>query len=588
MADLLLVLTLICWCIAALVCLAGSSAAWGRLLLVLGCAAALLWCLISLPSGAAPIDFAGGLGAGHLGLDFAPSAIWLMLFGMVAALLACWLGSPLPDRRGWVAGTTLAMIGALGVFFVSDAIAFLVAWEIMSLGGACMLLADRHNTSDGRRVLMMLGLLEVGSVSLVAAFLILGNAAGDYDFSVFHQAVLSLSPTMQLITGVLLLIGFGAKLGLLPFYEWFPEAYGSGSGASGNILSGLVLNAAFFGLGRGFVEWFGGSPMLLSLGAVLIIVGVISAVLTILYAFQEDDWRELLSFSTAENASIAVTVLGASLLFLSDGHQELAALAWTVSLLHLAGHALAKGALFLTADGVFDATGSYSLVQRGLLWRSPLLLGIGAVFAAMSLAAMPPQAGFVSEWYVFETVFQGFHLETMTGRLIMALAGAGLALTAAVAFATFIKIIGIGLQGRSRWETIPIRLGTAVATGLLGIAVLVLAVGMPWWIGALHDSVASDFGTPATTAMRDGWMLVPLTAKFAFISPTLLAIVCPLLALLPLGLLLVSKRFPVRRAPVWYGGLSGDSNRVATTSLTFANAMRTFYGFIYRPILDVT
>ena len=44
---------------------------------------------------------------------------------------------------------------------------------------------------------------------------------------------------------------------------------------------------------------------------------------------------------------------------------------------------------------------------------------------------MPPQAGFVSEWYVFETVFQGFRLDTLPSRLVMALAGAGLALTVA-------------------------------------------------------------------------------------------------------------------------------------------------------------
>ena len=49
---------------------------------------------------------------------------------------------------------------------------------------------------------------------------------------------------MQIIAGLLLIIGFGAKLGLLPFYEWFPAAYGSGSGASGAIMSGVVLNAA--------------------------------------------------------------------------------------------------------------------------------------------------------------------------------------------------------------------------------------------------------------------------------------------------------------------------------------------------------
>lgn len=176
-------------------------------------------------------------------------------------------------------------------------------------------------------------------------------------------------------------------------------------------------------------------------------VGVLSAVLSALYAFQQQDWRALLSLSSAENAAIAVTALGAALMFRGDGLPELASLAWVVALLHLAGHALAKGALFLAADGVSGATGSYAIVQSGLLRRASPFFGIGTLFAAMSLAAMPPQAGFVSEWYVFQTVFQGFHLAAMGSRLVLALAGAGLALTVAVALATFVKLIGIGPLG---------------------------------------------------------------------------------------------------------------------------------------------
>lgn len=72
----------------------------------------------------------------------------------------------------------------------------------------------------------------------------------------------------------------------------------------------------------------------------------------------------------------------------------------------------------------------------------------------------------------------------------------------------------------------------------------------------------------------------------AFISPSKLVIVMPLLAILPLLLLLSARRHRARRAPVWYGGMREDPQRVATTSLTFANAMRTFYSFIYRPTLD--
>ncbi len=88
--------------------------------------------------------------------------------------------------------------------------------------------------------------------------------------------------------------------------------------------------------------------------------------------------------------------------------------------------------------------------------------------------------------------------------------------------------------------------------------------------------------------MHDGLLLVPLTAHFAFISPSMLVIVMPLLALLPIILILANRRFAVRRVPVWYGGVKQDVARTATTALTFSNALRTFYSFIYRPTIETT
>ena len=102
---------------------------------------------------------------------------------------------------------------------------------------------------------------------------------------------------------------------------------------------------------------------------------------------------------------------------------------------------------------------------------------------------MPPQAGFVSEWYMFETVFQGFRLDTLPSRLVMALAGAGLALTVAVAFATYVKAFGIGLLGRTSRQFPAVRPAIAFAVGVLGLGVLALAVGMPVWLDALRVAV---------------------------------------------------------------------------------------------------
>ena len=94
----------------------------------------------------------------------------------------------------------------------------------------------------------------------------------------------------------------------------------------------------------------------------------------------------------------------------------------------------------------------------------------------------------------------------------------------------------------------------------------------------------------AVARMHVGPILVPATGapirapdSCSFISPTLLVVVMPLLALIPLGLLLASRRTPLRVAPVWYGGRELNPARAATTALTFSNALRTFYSFIYRP-----
>ncbi len=99
----------------------------------------------------------------------------------------------------------------------------------------------------------MLGLLEVGAIALLVAVLLLAVAAHSFAFEAFGGAAGNLAVPIWRLIGVLLVIGFGAKLGLLPFYEWFPAAYGAGSGASGALLSGVVLNAAFFGLSRGLL-----------------------------------------------------------------------------------------------------------------------------------------------------------------------------------------------------------------------------------------------------------------------------------------------------------------------------------------------
>lgn len=563
-----------------------------RMLIGLGAVLALVGSICALPHGGeGAFVLSIGLAGQEVRLHYTPEALWLLGFGLVPAVLAVWLCSPkIEARAGWLIGVALSLLGSLGVCGVQDGYSFLIAWELMSLGGAVMILSERLSPQSGSSTLYMLALLEVGAVAIMLALLLLARSAGgDMDFGGFLAGAQSMSGGARVFVALLLLVGFGAKLGLLPFYEWFPGAYSAGSGATGAIMSGVVLNAAYFALSRALVDWMpGGGDWLFGLGVAVTTVGVLSSILAVLYAFQQDDWRRLLSFSSAENAAIAITALGAALIFREDGHADLAGLAWTVAMVHLAGHALAKGGLFLCADGVYAASGGYRIAQRGWLRAAGLGFGTGALFTAMSLAAMPPQIGFASEWWMFQTLFQGFHLSGLGGRLTLALAGAGLAITAAVALATFVKVMGVGLLGTGGPQSAERHIGKGYgwAVLLLGLTVLVAAAGLPIWLGALDEADMTQFGVHSAQALSSGWILVPLTAKFAFISPSKLVIAMPLLAILPLLLVLNLRRHATRRARVWYGGMREDPLRAATTSLTFANAMRVFYSFIYRPTLD--
>ncbi|MGA8261268.1 MAG: proton-conducting transporter membrane subunit, partial [Arenicellales bacterium] len=595
MSNELIVLGVLLWIAAAVIALAGRPVG-GRVVLAGGIIAVIAAALVALPGGT-PTAHIGLVFTAPVGFQLSPQACWLMVFALAPAFLAVVLGTPLGTSAGrgglWIAGAAAVLAGAIGVFGLSEGAAFLIAWELMSFGAAVMVLSERSAASQGSTqegsVLFMLTLLELGAVCLLAAFLWLGTVTGDLGLDQMPTAAAGLAPGVRYGIGVLLIIGFGAKLGLLPFYEWFPGVYGRASGATGVLLSGAALNAAYFGLSRALIDWLPGTGSAgFALGLTLLALAVLTAILAILYAFQEEDWRRLLSLSTAENAGIACAALAASLLFRHAGLAALAGLGWLVGLIHLAGHSLAKSALFLTADGVHECTGSYRLMPRGLLRRSPWPLAVGALFAAMSLAAMPPQAGFVSEWFVFQTVFQGFHLPGLTGPLALSIAGAGLALTAAVAFATFIKAFGVGLLGDGNHaagdDGIPAR--HAWAAGLLGVLVLATAVGMPWWLESLQQGVAASLPGASAMALRDGWLLVPLTSHFAFISPTKLVIAGPLLALLPLGLWWLA-RARRRWAPAWYGGLPPTSGQVAITPLAFSNALRTFYSMVYRPTEDM-
>ena len=204
MPNELLAAALLLWLAAGAAALTGRLALAARGLLALGALCGIATALLALPGGTDAVLLPTRLAGDAVGFRLSPAALWLMGFGLAPAVLACWLASPATQGRSqWLFGAALSLVGALGVFGLDNGAAFLVAWEVMSFGGAVMLLGERLSPAGGRSVLFMLALLEVGAVALVLAVVLLADAAGSLSFALFPMAALSLSGCVGHIEEVL-------------------------------------------------------------------------------------------------------------------------------------------------------------------------------------------------------------------------------------------------------------------------------------------------------------------------------------------------------------------------------------------------
>lgn len=197
MSNEFLTLAFFCWLAAALIALTGRARVVTRILLSLGAASGVVATISALPNGTSSVVIPTRLAGEAVQFQLSPDALWLLGFGLAPAALACALATPARQgMSGWLFGAAMSLIGVLGVFGVRNGAGFLVAWEIMSFGGAVMIFSEKLSTNVGRPVLFMLGLLEVGAVALVVAIVILAVANHGFSFDGFAHAAsgLSLSP----------------------------------------------------------------------------------------------------------------------------------------------------------------------------------------------------------------------------------------------------------------------------------------------------------------------------------------------------------------------------------------------------------
>jgi hydrogenase-4 component B len=587
------------WCLAAALALGGGGRrAAVRLccaLSALGGAAAIAGGVCSLLWGNSRLVSPGGtVAAGTMQLQASSlAAVFVTLLGLVAIAIAAY--APHYHRAGaatalYLAAYNLALLAALAVFAAANVVTFLVAWESAAL--LCYLLILRHprrrETAAG--AFWFLALSEAGFVLIIAAFVILATKTGSLELATIAARAHLVTPAWRDTAYLLALTGFGFKAGLVPLHVWLPEAHPVAPADGSAFLSGLVVKLGAYGIALFAFRLLPTGPAWV--GLITMAAGASTAALGILYALNERDIKRFLAYSTIENTGIIVTAFGAAMLFGAYRQRELWAFLLLAGLYHVANHGTYKTLLFLEAGVIEHATGTRDMDRLGgLIHRLPRSAVI-TLAGTLGIAALPPLNGFVSEWLIFQGLFQGFRTGSHLIGILIVLAAATLGLTGGLAIYAFVRGYGIPFLGmpRTRQAAAASEHGQPVAgPALLAVSCAALAVGAPLVLLALSRAVRTVTGVWLRPVLLPGNLtVIPAHTKFSAFSPTYLAVFLIAVTAVPLLIYLAGRpRAASVKVPVWDGGMIAFKPRMQYSAMTFSAPTRVTFDALYRPSVSL-
>jgi hydrogenase-4 component B len=258
------------------------------------------------------------------------------------------------------------------VTLADNVLTFLLMWEGMSLTSYFLVVTEANENGTVRAGVWYAAMTHAGLVSLLIAFLVMMNG-GSGSFADLRAGAAALSPTMRNVIFALAFLGFGSKAGVVPLHVWLPRAHPAAPSHVSALMSGVMIKMGVYGLLRVTLDLLGSGPAWW--GALVLILGAGSAVIGILYALMENDFKRLLAYSSVENIGIVLIGVGAGLFFDARELPIAAALAFIAALYHALNHTAFKSLLFMGAGAVLHATHTRDMnMLGGLIKRIAVLL----------------------------------------------------------------------------------------------------------------------------------------------------------------------------------------------------------------------
>jgi len=328
------------------------------------------------------------------------------------------------------------------VVTAANIITFMLFWEIMSLSSFFLVIYNYESSENRKAGYLYFVFSHVGAMFIFAAFGIIYGYTGSFGFG----AVDSIPETAKILIFIFSFIGFGSKAGVFPFHVWLPHAHPAAPSHISAVMSGVMIKIGIYGIVKMYALLNFHTPLF---GNIVIVAGVVSGILGVVYALGQHDLKRLLAYHSVENIGIILIGLGIGMIGVSSKNPFMAVLGFSGGLLHVLNHSIFKSLLFMGAGMVLHKTGTRSIDALGGLLKKMKITGATFIIGSIAISGLPPFNGFVSEFFIYIGGFKGVALD-QSAFVMSIFAIISLAVIGGLALACFTKVIGVVFQGEPR------------------------------------------------------------------------------------------------------------------------------------------
>ena len=468
----------------------------------------------------------------------------------------------------------LMVSGLVLLVIARDGMSFLLGWEVMALSAFFLVSTEDCRAPCREAAWVYLIATHVGTLTLFGMFALWRWQTGSY---ALRPAAEGMSMAMKNTLFFVALFGFGLKAGLMPLHFWLPAAHANAPSHVSAMLSGIVLKMGIYGLIR-MLSLLPSPPLVW--GGLILLLGLISGLLGVVFAIAQHDLKRLLAYHSVENIGIILMGLGMAMLGRSAQRPEWVVVGMAACLLHVWNHSFFKPLLFLCAGSVVSEAHTRKIDRLGGLAKMMPWTAALFVIGAVAICGLPPLNGFVSELLVYMGSLRPAMMKGAgAGAMAVMLVAPVLAMIGALAVACFVKVFGAVFLGSPRTSAAvdaheaPMSMrgpavvlaGCCIIIGLAPIAVVPIldrAIGV-WW-----------------PSLRQMPMSVGDLVPFKAVGAMAIALAVLTLAL---GFLLARQARGAARVGTWDCGYARPTNRMQYSASSFAQMIVAMFNWVLHP-----